>query len=118
MEDIDNAEPDAADLVAEPDDEPEPDLADVDIGDDEPEMFSGHAYGGPCEGLTLTSRHPKGFLWVDRQQRLVWIYDRRDGGVFTDRGSAYAIDDDRLWNAAETEEYDILVPGMESGGES
>jgi hypothetical protein len=114
---VDADEPDAADLVAELDDEPEPGLPDEPDGDP-PDVYTGTARGGPWDGLSVTSRFPRGFLLVNMPGRRVWVYDRTDDGAFQVRGDEpEALDEEGRWRAAEEPDYDILVPGMELGGD-
>jgi hypothetical protein len=112
---------DPADLVAELDDEPADDMADDDYDDDDLEVFRGAVAGGPWDGLTAESRYPRGFLLVDMDKQLVWIYDRRDDGSFKvrDNNPVQILDDgpDNRWRAADEEDYDILVPDIEMGGD-
>jgi hypothetical protein len=114
---------DPADLAAELDDEPPDDLADDEgeYDDEDLETYEGTARGGPIDGQTVVSRFPKGFLLVDMEQQQVWLYDRTDDGSFQARSNGPVAmqddGDDNRWRAADEDEYDILVPDMEYGGD-
>ena len=113
----DGAMPDPADLVAELDDEPDADQDDADTDQTPPETYTGTARGGPLDGRTVQIRCPKGFLLIDRPQRQVWIYDRGPGGALVSvSDQPETLDDDKRWQAADGDEYDILVPDMETDG--
>lgn len=105
------------DLAAEPDTcDPEA-AADGDTtAADCPVYYSGDCYGGPYDMLRVTSRYPRGFLLVDKPDRICWIYDYADGR-FTCRDPqgagdrreplAWPLDDVRRWQAADSDSWDV-----------
>ncbi len=108
-----DVEIDSADLAAELDDDPEPDLPDGDI-DDDYELYEGPVHGGPWDERYAQSRFPKGFLLVDMPGKQVWIYDRADDGSFWARYEApMNLDDAKRWKTADEDQYDLLVPDAE-----
>lgn len=117
MTDIDNTEQadaiDPADLVAELDDEPDQDYADDEGDYDDLEVYRGPVHGGPWDGQQAESRYPKGFLLVDMEHGVLWVYDLRDDGAFYARNTEPTpIDEDGRWRAADGDDFDILVPDI------
>lgn len=84
---------------------------------------TGTCVDGPLDGQQAASRKPKGFILVNREKALVWIYDW-DGKQFTCRypgGAPENADPDapkNRYRAAAEAEYDVLADpsqGREEG---
>lgn len=106
---VDDPDDPGSDVAAEPDVYP----GDVDEGDyaydDEDDEHTGVCRGGPYEGRTVACRYPKGLLVVHRARGLVWIYDADEHGEYVIRGDALPLDNTKLWQAIEGDEYDVLA---------
>lgn len=77
---------------------------------------TGQCFGGPLDGQERSSRYPKGFLLVDRQQGLCWLYDAPEGQagfVCRDPAGEPLVEDPNAnrnrWRAAEEFSYDVLA---------
>lgn len=83
---------------------------------------TGTCTGGPMDTLEATSRKPKGFILVNREQALVWIYDW-DGHQFNCRYPDGAPENDdpeapkNRYRAAAESEYDVLADPRQGQGE-
>ncbi len=108
------------DLAAEPDDEPDADeLADSAAeGAQDAEAdytVSGLCTGGPWDKCKVGVRFPGGFVLVHKPTARVWLYDRITNAVpgaalFVCRpGSPFTLDEDKLWDAAESMDFDVRV---------
>lgn len=77
-------------------------------------LYEGKCHGGPLDGQDAISRHPLGFILVDKRAQQVWIYDWAGGGFFArDRLPTPLITDpdeaDNIRRAAAEPDYDVLA---------
>lgn len=72
-------------------------------------LFVGPCIGGPWDGLTGTSRFPKGFLLVHRPLKQAWVYDFMGGEFHARTERAEALSDEGRMRAAMESTYDIRV---------
>lgn len=74
---------------------------------DGPDALVGECHGGPLDGTTGHSRYPKGFLLVDKQAGLAWVYDW-NGTAFVCRDETPRAEDyGKRMDAAEGTDWDV-----------
>lgn len=78
-------------------------------------LNEGHCHGGPMDGQVGQSRFPKGFLLVDKENSLAWVYDwDANAGHFEVRDDdAQPLDEAGRYRAAEEQEYDVRAVDAE-----
>lgn len=67
----------------------------------------GECHGGPLNGMKGSSRFPKGFLLVDKQANLAWIYDWNGTAFLCREAEGRTVDYERRWETAESVDWDV-----------
>lgn len=86
-------------------------------GSDRSRLYTGRCVGGPLDGQVVESRFPKGFVLVDKNADLAWLYDYTEaqpkpgGEIFSTfqarEADGRTLDHEKRIAAAEHSEYDV-----------
>ena len=65
--------------------------------------------GGPYDGEEIISRHPKGFVLVDKPNNWAWLYDRQPGEFVVRDEDGVEFDSAKGWDAAESADWNVIA---------
>lgn len=70
--------------------------------------YTGPCIDGPIDGKRMSSRYPKGFLYVDKPNSRAWVYEWKNGAFVVQNAAPDVLNIAHMrWTARERFDWDV-----------